>query len=61
MDQANVNMEVSILDLHGRLISTEIFTNSEMVTMNTADLAAGSYLVKIKGDSFTSSSVLVKK
>jgi hypothetical protein len=61
LDQANVNLEVSILDLHGRLISTEIFTNSEMVTMNTADLAAGSYLVKIKGDSFTSSSVLVKK
>jgi len=54
-------LEVSILDLHGRLISTEIFTNSEMVTMNTADLAVGSYLVKIKGDSFTSSSVLVKK
>lgn len=61
LDKTNVNLKVSILDLKGILISTELFTNSKLVSLNTVDLATGSYLVRIKGDSFTSSSILVKK
>ena len=61
LGKANINLEVSILDLHGRTISTELFSNSKLVSLNTEGLSTGSYIVKIKGDSFTSSSILVKK
>ena len=61
LGQAHINLEVSILDLHGRTISTELFSNSKLVSLNTEGLSTGSYIVKIKGDSFTSSSILVKK
>jgi hypothetical protein len=59
--KASTTTNVSIYSLEGTLIKVANFVNKEVLTVDVNNLSAGSYLVKVKGSKFLSSSVFIKK
>lgn len=61
LDKASATSKVSIYDLQGKLMKESEFVNQALLEMDVANIAAGSYMIKVKGANFLSSSIFVKK
>ena len=61
LDKASATSTVSIFDLQGKLIKETKFVNQKLLNVNVSDINAGSYMVKVKGTNFFSTSIFVKK
>jgi PKD repeat protein len=49
---------VEVLSMNGSLIQSEAFVNNGLIQMNAANLAAGSYVVRVKGSDKTGTEIL---
>ncbi len=61
LNQVSTSTNVSIYSLQGKLIKAIDFANKEVLSVDVNDLTVGSYLVKVKGSSFFSTTIFVKK
>ena len=61
LDKASAATTVTISDLQGKLIKQTEFVNQKLLNVNVSDITAGSYMVKVNGSNFLSTSIFVKK
>ena len=61
LNKVSTSTNVSIYSLQGKLIKETNFVNKELLAVDVNDLTDGSYMVKVKGSTFFSTTVFVKK
>jgi hypothetical protein len=49
---------VEVLSMNGSLVRSESFVNNGLIQMSASDLAAGSYVVRVKGSTKTGTEIL---
>ena len=59
-DEKN-SVDISILDIRGKIHFTQKTTNSGVIIINTEDLKSGLYIVKVTSDWKTYNSKIIKK
>jgi hypothetical protein len=58
-NEANINLDITILDVTGKIISSEK-SNSNSITINTLELTQGIYLINVKSDKLSATYKIVK-
>lgn len=61
-NQENIGVEkISIVDMNGRIVKTQSFTNQSEIQLNISDLRAGVYIFNISTKEGTASKKVIKK
>ncbi|MBL7934784.1 MAG: T9SS type A sorting domain-containing protein [Bacteroidia bacterium] len=58
-NEANINLDVTILDVTGKIVSSEK-SNSNSITINTSELTQGVYIINVKSNELSANYKVVK-